>query len=226
MTRRPWATRTCTAITGARTSGCWTRRGRWSSSCTPTPPTPTGSTRARGRVRHRRPDGHPGPAEPGRALHVGRRVGRLDRRGRAEARRGRAGQRGAPAGGHLRPAVRGRRPSTTSSCASCWSTCREPAEALAILHRLRAAGRHRHGDRGRPRLGVLPPGQPRGPGGDPVPGRAAGAGRGRRADRPAALSPDGRRGARRGARRRPGWSMPTRAAPRSWTASRGARSPR
>ena len=74
-----------------------------------------------------------------------------------------------------------------------------PVEALAILKRLLRPGRHHHRDRGRPRIDLLPSRQPRGPCGDPVPGRAAARGRRRRADRPAALPADGRGRLRRGA---------------------------
>ena len=59
-----------------------------------------------------------------------------------------------------------------------------------------AARRHDHGDRGRPRLGVLPPRDRGRPRGDPVPGHAP-ARRGRRlADRPPAVPAGARRGLR------------------------------
>ena len=49
----------------------------------------------------------------------------------------------------------------------------DPVDALRTARRAAQAGRHDHRHRGRPRLGLLPSGQRRGPRGDPVPGRPA-----------------------------------------------------
>ena len=156
---------------------------------------------------------------PEARVHVDRRVGESQLE---QARDARAGRR-LPAGGHLRAAVRGRSRSTTSSCASCSSTSPRPLEALRSADARAAPGRHDHRDRGRPRLGVLPPRQRRGPRGDRLPRQAPAR---RREHRPRALPAAGRgRPARRqrlaadGLRRRA-------AAPASSRASPAGRSPR
>ena len=90
---------------------------------------------------------------------------------------------------------------------------REPVEALAALRDRAPAGRHDHRDRGRPRLGLLPPRQRRGGRRDRLPGRAAGPGRRRRADRPPAVPAAGRRRVRRRRASSPRWSTSTASRP-------------
>ena len=129
-----------------------------------------------------------------------------------------------PAGRHLRAAVRADSPSTTCSSASCSSTSTRPVEALRRLQRVLQAGRHDHRDRGRPRLGLLPPRQRRRARRDRVPGRSSST-----ATRTSAaclyplLTEAGLHDVQRLAAR---WSTSTPAAPTSSRASPGARSRR
>ena len=82
---------------------------------------------ARGRLRRRRPDGHAGPAQPGRALHVDRRLGRLARRGGATDRRRPGSRTSSSARPTSSRCPSPPSPSTTSSSASCSSTSRGPS---------------------------------------------------------------------------------------------------
>ena len=186
---------------------------------------PAGSARPGGRVRRRRADGDAGRPQPGRALHVDRRVGGVAGRGQARAR--------------------GAGPRTSSSGRPTSSTCRSPRPSFDhvfvcfVLEHLAApgrgarapqgraqAGRDDHRDRGRPRLGLLPPRQRRGARGDPVPGRAAARGRRRLADRPPGLPAAGRARASTTCTSRRGWSTWTAAGRSSSTASPARRSRR
>ena len=102
-----------------------------------------------------------------------------------------------------------------------------PVEALTALGRLVCPGGTDHGHRGRSRVGLLPPRQPRGTRRRSTCQVRLQAGRRRqRAGRPRALPADGGRGARLPSGCRRGWSTWTRAGPASSTGSRAGRSRR
>ena len=100
---RRWAT-TCTATGRARTPACSTRPGPSSTCCTPAPPIRPAAPCSRPAA-GRAPSRHAGPAQPRRALHVGRRLGDVARRGRGAPGGGRHRQRGPAPRRRLRAAL-------------------------------------------------------------------------------------------------------------------------
>ncbi len=156
--------------TRASTSVCRIRPARSSSCCTATPPIPPAAPSSRPAAASApRPSRSP-PAVRRRGSRRSTCPRSRSPKPSASSTRRRPDQRRAPAGRHPRPAVRARvvRPRLRLLRARA---PRRPGRGAAHARRSAQARRHDHGDRGRPRVGLLPSGQRRGPRRDRLPGR-------------------------------------------------------